>query len=381
MPRVKGNAVLRIDVAVQKGGDLGREAEGFIEGGAREAQLQQIGKNGQVRPCPGQVAAAGLIPGVLEDRRHLPVVPDREELPVISEKRGGRQRFGQAHLGGLVDHHQIKVGFRPVQLPAPGGALFEEPIEPTGCAPDDEQGGCEQCLPLLPGALGVVPVRQEHLDPCWHHLVQVVADFGQAYGRERGKRAVLAMASQEFLPALRHAVQHNAHRRMRLRRHGHPERPRATPQRPGARQDGQAQRVALARARGALHDQHLLGVVGTHNGVLRSRQPGRLLRLRRQVGTRQPVPEPGRPDHPQRLGGLRVRVRGAQPAVEGIGGRVLAGLQILVGVQVIDHLVERVDLPRVQVSTAVGVAKGGRAEGQALQLDRELGVTDGADDA
>ena len=60
---------------------------------------------------------------------------------------------------------------------------------------------------------------------------------------------------------------------------------------------------------------------------------------------------------------------------------MLAGLQILVGVQVIDHLVERVDVPRVQVSTAVGVAKGGRAEGQALQLDRELGVTDGADDA
>ena len=39
---------------------------------------------------------------------------------------------------------------------------------------------------------------------------------------------------------------------------------------------------------------------------------------------------------------------------------MLAGLQILVGVQVIDHLVKGVDVPRVQRRRAVGVTKGGR---------------------
>ena len=95
---MKGNTVVRIDVAVEKGRDLGREAEGFIQGRAREAEFQEIRKEGEVRACPGQVAAAGLIPGVLQDRGHLPVVPHREELPVVPQKRCGRQRFGQVHL-------------------------------------------------------------------------------------------------------------------------------------------------------------------------------------------------------------------------------------------------------------------------------------------
>jgi hypothetical protein len=67
--------------------------------------------------------------------------------------------------------------------------------------------------------------------------------------------------------------------------------------------------------------------------------------------------------------------------VEGIRGRVLAGLQVFVGVQVIDHLVEGVDLPRVQVGTAVRIPKGGRLKGQALHVHGDLGVADGADDA
>ena len=65
---VKGNAVVRIDVAVEKGCDLGRETEGFIQGRAREAEFQEVRKEGQVRACPSQVAAAGLIPGMLHDR-------------------------------------------------------------------------------------------------------------------------------------------------------------------------------------------------------------------------------------------------------------------------------------------------------------------------
>ena len=95
---VKGNAVVRIDVAMEKGRHFGREAEGFVQRRAREAEFEEIRKEGEVRAGAGQVAAAGLVPGVLQDRGHLPVVPHREKLPVIPQKRRGRQRFGQVHL-------------------------------------------------------------------------------------------------------------------------------------------------------------------------------------------------------------------------------------------------------------------------------------------
>ena len=204
---MKGNAVLRIDVAVEKGRHLGREAEGFIEGRAREAEFQEIRKNGQVRACPGQVAAAGLIPGVLQDRRHLPVVPHREELPVVPQERGGRQRFGQAHLGRLVHHDQIKIGFRPVQLPAPCGPLFEEPIQPTGCAPDDQQGLCQQLLPLLAGALRrrSRPARSTST-PAGTASSRSLQTLARRMGGNRSSWAVLAMAGQQLLHPLRHAV-------------------------------------------------------------------------------------------------------------------------------------------------------------------------------
>jgi hypothetical protein len=60
---------------------------------------------------------------------------------------------------------------------------------------------------------------------------------------------------------------------------------------------------------------------------------------------------------------------------------MLAGLQVFVGVQVIDHLVEGVDLPRLQVRAAVRIPKGRGLEGQALHAHGELGAADGADDA
>jgi hypothetical protein len=60
---------------------------------------------------------------------------------------------------------------------------------------------------------------------------------------------------------------------------------------------------------------------------------------------------------------------------------VLAGLQVLVGVEVIDHLVERIDVPRLQIRAVVWVAKGRGVEGQALQVNRDLCVTDDAEDA
>jgi len=71
---VKSNAIVRMDVALEKGRHLGRETEGFIQGRAREAEFEEIRKEGEVRARPGQVAAAGLIPYVLQDRKHLPVV-------------------------------------------------------------------------------------------------------------------------------------------------------------------------------------------------------------------------------------------------------------------------------------------------------------------
>jgi hypothetical protein len=95
---VKGNAVMRIDVAMEKGRDFCREAEGFVQRRARKAKFEERRKEGEVRARSGQVAAAGLVPGVLQNRGHLPVVPHREKLAVIPQKRCRRQRFGQVHL-------------------------------------------------------------------------------------------------------------------------------------------------------------------------------------------------------------------------------------------------------------------------------------------
>src|SRR5438309_8338313 len=88
---VKGNAVLRMDVAVEKIRDVGRKTERFIQCRTREAEFQEIRKEGEVRAGAGQVAAARLLPGVLQDRGHLSVVPHREKLAVFSQERCGRQ--------------------------------------------------------------------------------------------------------------------------------------------------------------------------------------------------------------------------------------------------------------------------------------------------
>ena len=80
---VKGNTIVRIDVAVEKGRHLGREAEGFVQRRPCEAEFEERRKEGEVRARSGKVAAAGLVLGVLQDRRHLPVVPYRDELPVV----------------------------------------------------------------------------------------------------------------------------------------------------------------------------------------------------------------------------------------------------------------------------------------------------------
>ena len=289
---MKGNAVVRVDVAVEKGCDLGREAERFIQGCACEAEFQEVRKQGEVRAGAGQIAAAGLIPGVLQNGGHLPVVPHHEELPVIPQKRCRSQCFGQVHLRRLIHHDEVEIGVRPVKRPAPCGASCEEPVQSARRPPNDQQRLYEQLLPLLAGALIVVAIGQQHFHPCWHRLVEVVADFGNADVPEHVELPLIAMAGQELLQPPRHAVEHDTDCGMRLGCHCHPEGPHHTLQCPGSRQDGQAERVALACARRPLHHQHLLGVVAADNGTLRGGQPGGLLRLRGEVGKHLSSAEP-----------------------------------------------------------------------------------------
>ena len=81
---VKGNTVVRVDVAVEKGCNFSREAEGFVQRRPCEAEFEEIRKKGEVRARAGEVAAAALVPGVLQDRRHLPVVSHGDKLAVVS---------------------------------------------------------------------------------------------------------------------------------------------------------------------------------------------------------------------------------------------------------------------------------------------------------
>ena len=55
---VKGNTVVCIDVAVEKGRDFGREAERFIQRRPCEAEFEEIGKDGEVGARPGQITFA-----------------------------------------------------------------------------------------------------------------------------------------------------------------------------------------------------------------------------------------------------------------------------------------------------------------------------------
>jgi hypothetical protein len=179
-------------------------------------------------------------------------------------------------------HSQYLMKKPPSQ--SPGRPLFEEPVQATRCAPDDQHGLGQQRLPLFASALLVVPVGQEHFNPGRHRLVQVVADFGNTHMLEQVELGVLAMAGPQLVQPPGHAVEHDTDGRMGLGRHGHPKRPRHALQCPGARQNGQAQRVALACARRSLDHQHVLRVVAANNGALRRGEAGGLLRQRREVG-------------------------------------------------------------------------------------------------
>src|SRR4029450_2703912 len=103
---MKSNAIVCVDVTMEKGRDFCREAEGFVQRRAREAEFEEIRKEGEMRARSSEVTPAGLVQGVLQTRGHLPVVPYRDKLAVIPQKRCGRQRFGQVHLRRLVHHDE-----------------------------------------------------------------------------------------------------------------------------------------------------------------------------------------------------------------------------------------------------------------------------------
>ena len=48
-----------------------------------------------------------LAPVVLDDRRHLAVVADDDQLAIRLERQGRHHRLGQVHLRGLVEHQGV----------------------------------------------------------------------------------------------------------------------------------------------------------------------------------------------------------------------------------------------------------------------------------
>ena len=129
---------LCVDVPAQEVGPS-RDAERLVERDAGEAERLQVLEDGEEDARAFEVASRFGVPSVREDGRHLPVVADRDELPVLAQKRGGRQRLGQPHLRSLVHHDEVEMLARPVHRAPLRRALLHQTVETARRPADDEQ--------------------------------------------------------------------------------------------------------------------------------------------------------------------------------------------------------------------------------------------------
>ena len=125
--RVVGDAVARVDLAAQELGHLRVEAEALRELDQRQPERQE----GQEERVVGAVLLEGAPPLagpiVLDDRRHLAVVADDDQVAVGPQGQGGHRRLGQVHLRGLVEDQAVGDGVAE-ELLRP--AVLEQPADP-----------------------------------------------------------------------------------------------------------------------------------------------------------------------------------------------------------------------------------------------------------
>ena len=149
---------------------------------------------------------------------------------------------------------------------------------------------------------------------------------------------------------------------MRLGKHGDAEGARGCGLRQHAREDGEAERVALARAGRALYDEHAVCEVRADDRALRVGQSVRRLRARGETRELLRIAQTFGADGARALAFVRV----AQPSVEVVVARVAAGIEELVGVEVVRHLVGRVEPSGLGRKERVPVP-----EGRVLEAHRE----------
>ncbi len=297
------------------------------------------------------------------------MVADRDELPVLAKDGRGRERLGDPHLRGLVDDHEVEVLLGPVdRAPAPG-AVLEQVVEPARRAADDQQSLAQQHRPLLVGAEVVGPARHQPPDPLGHRVGLGVADLHELQVSQRLQPRVVRREVEQLSRASGDRFERDVRGRVRPREHRRAERPRLGRERERADEYREPERVALAGPGRPLHDEDAVRDVPADDVELRVGEAVRRLRPRGEVGERRGVSNPFRPDRPWRfplLGAL-------DPPVEVVRRGVSDRFEELVGVQVVGHLVERVERARVGREQPVAVPKE-----RALEAHRHESKVDAA---
>ena len=119
-----------VDLLPQELGHRRVEPEALGEPDHRRVQRPQRVEQASRRPryCR-KVRRGSRVPVVLDDRRHLPVVADDDQLAVRLQRQRRHDRLGQVHLDGLVQHQQVaELVAEDVLRPL----LLEHPVDAAG---------------------------------------------------------------------------------------------------------------------------------------------------------------------------------------------------------------------------------------------------------
>ncbi len=344
--RVVVDSVLGVDLAAEEFRHVGVEAEALREFHHRRREGQEGGEDRLVGAELLERAARFARPVVLDDRRHLAVVPDDHQPAVRGQGQGGHDRFRQVHLGSLVEDQAVGEVMPEEVL---GPPLLDQAVYATGGrrhhAPPRRLEGFDG---LRCARIPVVVSRQG--DDAERHVAtgsKAEERDVQQPGIEIGGEdlGVGGGPAAQHLPHLHHVLQEHIRRRMGLAgeedaevftgRHGTLE----------AGEEGKGGGVALAGAGRALHEEERGAAVAADELAFAGLEPVQGSRGMQRIET----------GHEPRLG-LRSRLGPERqgPFLAGQQGieRVLAA-----GEQTLNHLggPRAVDVIRVRVE-GVGLA-------------------------
>ena len=267
------DAVVPVDLLPEELGHAGVQPEALLEpdhGRLGPPEAQRV----EQRLVDGVLlegAAALALPVVLDDRRHLAVVADDDDLAGGVEQPGGHQRLGQVHLRSLVEHEAVD---RPELLLCLPVRLVQDPDRSRQGA-EDEVFVRRQALesdPVVRPGLVLFVFAPHSMNPLGQGAAWLAAQDRNA------EQPLVKVASEEprvadrppaqIFPRLDDPEHENVGRRVGLAAGGDPE-GAASHQRalhPG--QDREGGRVALAGAGRPLNQQERLGAAARDEVVL-----------------------------------------------------------------------------------------------------------------